>query len=225
MPVASRLVARRDEHELSELYWRTAIWTAIISFPIFAVTFALAAPLTELMFGQRYEGSGTYLAIMSLGYYIHAALGFNTTTLSAAGRVRSVVKVNAIAAGGSVLLGLLLIPPLGALGAAISGCLTLLIQNGLLQVELRRALGIPLFYRPAVETYLVVAVAAALLLVAQTVMKMGLWSLVLAGLASIFVLVVSHRALRVSEFFPEIQGVVRTMVRHVGRPARRRRVD
>src|SRR5207344_1772472 len=68
LPVASRLVARRDEAGLTELYWRTAIWTAVITFPIFAATFALADPLTEIMFGSRYAASGTYLAIMSLGY-------------------------------------------------------------------------------------------------------------------------------------------------------------
>lgn len=221
LPVASRLVARHDEHGLSELYWRTAIWTAVITFPIFAATFALANPLTELMFGQRYEASGTYLAIMSLGYYVHAALGFNSMTLSAAGRVRSVVLVNGIAAALSVVLGLLLIPPYGALGAAVTGCLTLLVQNSLLQVELRRKLSIPLFYRPAMEAYLVVGVCAGLLLLVETLGEIGWWSLVLAGLGSIVVVLLTRRSLSVSEFFPEIHVVSLGLLRYVGRPARR----
>jgi O-antigen/teichoic acid export membrane protein/D-alanine-D-alanine ligase-like ATP-grasp enzyme len=221
LPVASRLAARHDHHGLTELYWRTAIWTAIITFPIFAVTFSLSAPLTETLFGERYEASGTYLAIMSLGYYVHAALGFNATTLSAAGRVRSVVFVNGIAAGASVLLGLLLIPPLGALGAAISACLTLLVQNGLFQVELRRALGIPLFYRPAIQAYLVVGVAATLLLLVETRAAVGWWSLVLAGVVSVIVVLVTHRALRADEFFPEVHGVSLGLLSLAGRPARR----
>lgn len=207
LPVASRFVARRDEHGLSQLYWQTAIWTAVITFPIFAATFSLAGPLTELMFGQRYAASGTYLAIMSLGYYVHAALGFNATTLSAAGRVRSVVLVNGIAAALSVGLGLLLIPPFGALGAAVTGCLTLLAQNVLLQVELRRKLDIPLFYRPAVQAYLVVAGCAGLLLLLETSFAIGWLSVVAAALASLVVVGLTRRSLTVTEYFPEIHTV------------------
>ena len=120
LPVASRMVARNDDQGLSDLYWRTAIWTAVMTFPIFIATFALADPLTEILFGQRYAASGTYLAIMSLGYYVNAALGFNATTLSAAGRVRAVVRSTASRPVISVVAGLLLIPPFGALGAAVS---------------------------------------------------------------------------------------------------------
>ncbi len=221
LPVASRLVARRDEAGLTELYWRTAIWTAVITFPIFAATFALADPLTEIMFGSRYASSGTYLAIMSLGYYVNAALGFNSMSLSAAGHVRSVVLANGVSAVLSIALGFLLIPRFGALGAAVSSCLTLLIQNLLLQLELRRRLGIPLLYRPAVEAYLVVGVCAALLLLVQSVAAVGWWSLVLAGLASIVVVVLTRRSLNVMEYFPEVQSMTLGLLRSAGRPARR----
>ncbi len=221
LPVASRMVARRDEAGLTELYWRTAIWTAVITFPIFAMTFALADPLTEIMFGQRYEASGTYLAIMSLGYYVNAALGFNSTTLSAAGRVRSVVLVNGISAVISIVLGLLLIPRFGALGAAVTSCLTLLVQNLLLQIELRRRLGVPLLYRPAVEAYLVVGACAGLLLLVETFAAIGWWSLVLAGLASIVVVVLTRGSLNVTEYFPELQTVALGLLRSAGRPTRR----
>lgn len=221
LPVASRMVARNDDQGLSDLYWRTAIWTAVITFPIFAATFALADPLTEIMFGSRYAASGTYLAIMSLGYYVNAALGFNSMSLSAAGWVRSVVLANGISAVLSVALGFLLIPRFGALGAAVTSCLTLLVQNLLLQVELRRRLGVPLLYRPAVEAYVVVGVCAGLLLLVGSIASVGWWSVVLAGFASIVVVVLTRRSLNVTEYFPEVQLMALGLLRSAGRPARR----
>ncbi len=213
LPVASRMVARNDDHGLSDLYWRTAIWTAVMTFPIFVATFSLADPLTEILFGQRYAASGTYLAIMSLGYYVNAALGFNATTLSAAGRVRAVVTVNGIAAVISVVAGLLLIPPFGALGASVSGCLTLLVQNALLQLELRRRLGIPLLHRPAVETYAVIGVAAVVLWLIEQATQLTWLMIVPAIVASIVVLAATHRSLRIDDIFPEVDRWRATLVR------------
>ena len=213
LPVASRMVARNDDHGLSDLYWRTAIWTAVMTFPIFIATFSLADPLTEILFGQRYAASGTYLAIMSLGYYVNAALGFNATTLSAAGRVRAVVTVNGIAAVISVVAGLLLIPPFGALGAAVSGCLTLLVQNALLQLELRRRLGIPLFHRPAVETYAVIGAAAVVLWLIEEATQLTWLMIVPAIVASVVVLALTHRSLRIDDIFPEVDRWRTTLVR------------
>jgi O-antigen/teichoic acid export membrane protein len=220
LPVATRMVDRNNHDGLVDLYWRTTIWTAVITFPIFAATFAFAGPLTETLFGERYAASGAYLAIMSFGYYVNAALGFNSLTLSAAGRLRSVVSVNFASAAVSVIAGFLLIPPLGALGAAISGCLTLLVQNGLLQLELRRTMGIPLFYRPAVEAYVVIGAATAILLILESIIGLPWVGLVLVPIASVAVFVLAHRALRIDDMFPEIRELF-GLLQFAGRPRRR----
>jgi O-antigen/teichoic acid export membrane protein len=221
LPVATRMVARSNHDGLVDLYWRTAIWAAVMTFPIFAATFALAGPLTETLFGERYAASGTYLAIMSVGYYVNAALGFNSVTLSADGRIRSVVSVNVTSAAVSVVSGFLLIPPLGALGAAISGCLTLIVQNGLLQLELRRTMSIPLFYRPAVEAYGVIGGAAAILLVLESVIGLPWVGIGLVLIASLAVLFLTRRALGIDDMFPEIRELMLGLVHAAGRPPRR----
>jgi O-antigen/teichoic acid export membrane protein len=205
LPVATRLVTRNNHDGLVELYWRTAIWIAVMTFPVFAATVAVAGPLTELLFGERYAASGTYLAIMSVGYYVNAALGFNAVTLSAAGRLRSVVSVNLATVVISLIAGLLLIAPLGALGAAISVCLTLLVQNALLQLQLRRRMGIPLLYRPAVETYAVIGVATAVVWILEEALGGPLVGIALVAIASLAVLALTHRALRIDDTFPEIR--------------------
>lgn len=221
LPVATRMVDRNNHDGLVDLYWRTAIWTAVMTFPIFAATFAFARPLTEALFGERYAASAAYLAIMSVGYYVNAALGFNSVTLSAAGRLRSVVSINVTSAAVSVIAGFLLIPPLGALGAAIAGCLTLLVQNGLLQLELRRTMGIPLFYRPAVEAYAVIGAAAAILLVLESISGPPWIGLVLVPVASLAVFLLTHQALRIDDMFPEIRQLWLGLLQAAGRPPRR----
>src|SRR6266508_679375 len=59
-PAAARLFARGDTEGISNLYWQTAAWIAVLSFPIFALTFSLSNPLTVAIYGARYESSATY---------------------------------------------------------------------------------------------------------------------------------------------------------------------
>ena len=97
-PIAARLYARKDFDGVKDLYWRTAIWMAVMSFPLFALTFSLAHGLTLLLYGPRYEDSATYLALLSFGYYFNTALGFNGLTLRIFGVIRYIVVINS--AGG-----------------------------------------------------------------------------------------------------------------------------
>ena len=124
-----------------ELFWRTTMWVAVMSFPIFVGTFALGRPIAGLLFGDRYEPSGTYLSILAFGYLVNAASGFNGVTLAANGHTRTVAIVNLVAALIGAGLALVLIPFAGALGAAIAASLTLIIQNVMLQIALWRMVG------------------------------------------------------------------------------------
>ena len=98
IPATARLFARDDREGLRSLYWQTAAWVAVLSFPIFAVTFALAKPLTVALFEQRYAESAIFLSIIALGRYYDAALGFNGLTLRVFGNLKAVVGVNLAAA-------------------------------------------------------------------------------------------------------------------------------
>ena len=44
-PGASRLYARGDRKALNDLYWQTAAWIAILTFPFFALCVGFAEPL------------------------------------------------------------------------------------------------------------------------------------------------------------------------------------
>jgi O-antigen/teichoic acid export membrane protein len=205
MPAASRLFARQDREGVASLYWRTAIWMAVLSFPIFALTTSLAEPITAGLYGERYAGSAPYLAMLSFAAYLNVALGFNGLTLRVFGFLRYIVVINIVAAATSVALNLLLIPPMGPLGAAIATTASVVVFNMLKQGGLRRGTGISVFDRRYAWVYATVALAAIALAVVQFLVRPGfILSVVAAGVASIVVLALTRRTLDVAGTFPEV---------------------
>lgn len=206
-PAAARLFARDDSAGMNGLYWRTAIWMAVFSLPVFLLTFSLAEPLTVLLYGERYRDSAPYLAILSLGMYFNAALGFNGLTLKVMGRVRYVVVLNLGAGVVNLALNLLLIPPLGALGAAIATGVTLVVHNVAKQIGLL-VTGVTIFERRLLFAYLSIAVAAVGVLLTQALLTPPLL-VVLAMAAAAFaaVLGVNRDVLDITDAFPELASV------------------
>jgi O-antigen/teichoic acid export membrane protein len=204
-PAAARLFARDDKDGINRLYWQTAIWIAVFSFPLFALTFSLSEPLTVTLFGSRYADSGTYLTLLALGYYFNAALGFNGLTLKVYGRLRYIVSINIAAALVNVGINLVLIPRYGALGAAIGTTATLLLHNVFKQAGLLLGTGISLFQRRDSLVYVGIVGAALVLLVVQATLEPPFYvGFALAALASLLVLALGRRSLRAAETFPEL---------------------
>ena len=204
-PLAARLFARNEREGINNLYWQTAIWIAVISFPIFAVSFSLAQPLTVMLYGQRYADSAAILALLSFGYYFNAALGQNGLTLKVFGRLRYVVVVNVLAVVINLVVNLLLIPRYGALGAAIGTSSTLVAHNILKQAGLRFGTGISLFEWRFLKVYLVIALSTLGLLLLQAVASPPIYvGFALAALASLLVVGLNRRSLNVRQTFPEV---------------------
>jgi O-antigen/teichoic acid export membrane protein len=204
-PIAARLFARGDREGIRNLYWDSAIWIAVLTLPVFVVTFALAEPVTLLLFGRAYAGSGTYLAILAVGYYVNAALGFNGLTLKVHGHVGTAVVIDLVAAFTNVAVNIVLVPPLGPLGASIGTCTTLLLHNALKQVALQRRTGIDLFDRRGAPVYGAILLAVAGVGVVEAAAGGGLvLGIALSAGASLAVVTVSRRRLRVADSFPEI---------------------
>ncbi|MBI5031558.1 MAG: flippase [Chloroflexi bacterium] len=202
---AARLFARNDREEINNLYWQNAIWIAVVSFPIFALSFSLAQPLTLAVYGERYADSATILALLSIGYYFSAALGQNGLTLKVYGKVRYVVAVNILAVLVNLGINLLLIPRYGALGAAIGTSGTLIAHNIFKQVGLRLGTGISLFESRYLKVYLIIALSALGLLLVQLMTSLPFFvSFVLAAIASVLVLWLSRKSLNVGQVFPEL---------------------
>lgn len=204
-PLAARFFARGDTDGINRLYWRTAAWMAVFSFPIFAMTFALAAPVTVTLYGEVYRDSAIYLALLSMGYYFNVALGFNGLTLKVIGRLRYIVTLNIVAAVANVGLNLILIPRYGALGAAIGTTTTLILHNLLKQAGLAMATGINIFEWSVLRVYVVIIAAIVALVAISALVELNLIAQVaLAGSATVVVLTLNRDTLRVGDTFPAL---------------------
>jgi len=205
-PLASRMVVRNDREGINQLYWQTAVWIAVISFPIFAVTFSLSRPLVNLLYGERYEQSAITLSLLSLGYYFNAALGFNGLTLRIYRKLKYIVGVDLLGGVICVCINLLLIRNYGAIGGAIATCGTLVIQNVLYQGGLRMGTDIRLFEWHWLKVYLAIALGAMGLLLIQVAISPYVYtSFALAALVSLLVVRLNHRVLGLGQTFPEFR--------------------
>lgn len=205
MPMMARMYIKEDQEGIDDLYWQSAVWITVISFPIFLVTFSLAQPLTLLLFGERYAQSGMIMALLAFGYYFNAALGFNADTLRVYGKLRYTVAIDFVAMLISLGISLVLIPRYGAVGAAIGTFGTLVLYNTLNHLGLKFATKINLFQWRYLRVYASIVLGTLGLLLFQRLVSPPIYiGLVLAGLISLTVLVINRSVLNIEQTFPEL---------------------
>lgn len=211
VPAAARIFARRDRRdrrEMNSLYWQTAVWIAVLTSPILLLTFAAAKPLTLLLYGSRYADTVAVLSLLSLAWYLDAALGFNKLTLQVYGRFKFVLAANAATLVLHLVGVLLLVPSYGACGAAAATCLSLAVHNAMNQYALWRATGVALFERRYAPVYAAIALTAAgLWLIVWILAPPALVSFSLAAAASAIVLRASARRLAPGQIFPVLDRI------------------
>lgn len=205
VPLAARLYTNRKLKDLNDVYWETAMWIALFTFPIFVASFSLATPITILLFGERYADAAAVLSWLALGFYFNAAMGLNGLTLRVFGRVRFIVAVDLITAALSVVGTLILIERLGAVGGAIGVSATLIIQNLLYQAGLARLTGLDFLPRRFTVLYAILATSAVLMLLfQQTLNPPTPVGLMVGSAVVVVVMFVGRRSIGVATAFPEV---------------------
>lgn len=204
-PMVARYFARNDLKLINDFYWETAAWTAVLAYPIFAVTFSMADPLTVFLFGSKYSGAGKILAAISFGYFFSSSLGHNSSTLKALAKMRYVVFVNLFCTLLGVVLNLLLIPRWGAFGAALALMATVVVHNCLNQAGLFWVAGLTAVDRKFLSTYAIILGTAAALMLLQFSFSFSIVpAFVLATASSFVVLFSARRLLDIGNAFPEL---------------------
>jgi O-antigen/teichoic acid export membrane protein len=209
---ASRIFARKDKEEMNHHYWQNAVWIMIFSFPVFAMTFSFAHAMTVFLYDVRYEESSIILALLSLGYYFNAATGNNGKALQIFGKLRYVVITDVLAVIVNLVINLLLIPPYGALGAAIGTAGTMIVYNSIKQIGLMKT-GIQIIDWRYLRVYVTIILATIGLLLIQLIVfpLINFGSIptvfpgaVLVGLVSLLLLRWNRKLLNVDQMFPEL---------------------
>jgi O-antigen/teichoic acid export membrane protein len=207
-PSASRLVARGDRVGLERLYWRTAMWVSALSFPLFALSFTAAVPLTVLLFGERYAAAAPILSLLAFSQFVEATAGFNAETLRVSGKIRWLIGANL--AGLAVLVGIsvALIPAMGALGAGIGTAAGQLCYTILRQTFVRVAVGVKSVDQEHVGFYVTMAAMGAVFLTIRLVAPTNPWIIAPPVLLGVWAVFMSARSsLSVSDTFPELARI------------------
>jgi O-antigen/teichoic acid export membrane protein len=205
LPLASRLYARHDAPGLNNLYWQSALWTTVLTFPVFASCLLLSDTLTVFLFGERYAEAGLLLVVLAAGDYFNAMLGCNVYSLQVYARVRFLALTSGLAVLVALGLNLWLIPRHGALGAAVATAGSIAAQNLLNQFGLGTRTELKVFQRRPMQVYLCVILTIAALLLIRIFLSPSVPLLILTvALASGFVLFWNRRALDIAHTFPEL---------------------
>ena len=130
LPSASRLVAKGDFTALRSIYTTVTKWGLVIAMPLLAVLIVAPSPLLLALFGSQYGGRTPSLIarILCIGYVMTVVTGQNGFSLIALGASRAIGIRSAIALGANLAVNAILIPALGAVGAAIG---TTVVYTGL----------------------------------------------------------------------------------------------
>ena len=218
-PGASRLFARGDRVALNDLYWQTAAWIAILSFPLFALCIGFAEPLTVLLFGDQYRGAGVVLTILCVGYYVNGSMGFNSLVLRVFNRVRYLVIADLVAAVLNIVAAVLLIQRFGPVGAAIATTGTFILQNVVYQWGLKTQTWVAALDRRYVRPYASIVIGAIVVVAVALPLRPPLIAgVVLVGLVSLAVFGLNRHSLQIVDTYPEL-GRFRLMRRIFGDPS------
>lgn len=142
LPIASAVHNGQASGEVEKLYLSSTKWIAVITLPVFLVLMLDAEFIITLLFGQLYLPAANVLRILSLGYFIHVALGPNGMTLLAFGARTAIFLSTGMAALVNIVLGMMLMPVLGAMGAAIAVAVALSVSNVFISINLYFRVGI-----------------------------------------------------------------------------------
>jgi O-antigen/teichoic acid export membrane protein len=139
-PTMAEHLARRDYARARRLYQVTTGWVVLVSTPMYLVMSIFPAILL-LPFGPEFQGGSLALTVLAIGAFAGAATGSVTVILLMGGKSSWNLFNTAVALGADVVIGVLLIPHIGLLGAAISTDVAVLIANVLPVIQVYRLYG------------------------------------------------------------------------------------
>ena len=140
-PLLSGLFARDDRESAQRLFQTATAWMMTMGWPVYLVS-AGVAPLILSIFGDGYSEGTSVVVILALAMLLATACGSVDTVLLMGGRSWLSLLNNLSALAVNVVLNLLLIPPYGIVGAAISWAVAIVVRNLLPMVQVRLGFGL-----------------------------------------------------------------------------------
>lgn len=140
-PAIRRAAAASRNGETARLLRLTTTWMVAVAWPYALVLATRPADMVALL-NPDFGGGALPLAVLGLALLINAAAGPIDLALLMLGRSGSSLAVTAAALATDVVLVLVLVPPLGIVGAAIAWAAAIGVQNGAASILVRRTTGL-----------------------------------------------------------------------------------
>ena len=150
IPIISQLYSKNLIEELKRSYIILTKWIFLATLPIFFVLFLFPDVVLNLLFGSRYIGASVALQILAFGFFLNICLGFTYNTLLVLGKSNFLMWTFVISAIINAILNMVLIPPMGIIGASIASAFSLIVAKILNLIKLYRFFDV----HPFVKNYL-----------------------------------------------------------------------
>ncbi len=164
MPAASALHALGDEAGLKAAYERSARWVMAITAAVSAGVMGGAPRLLLAWLGTPPAGAELCLTGLTIAMVLAMTTGTATAIARAIGRTRYEAEYSGLGLAVHVVLGLVLVPRLGLMGAIVATGIANVFASGWLLFRFARVTGwggSVVFLRPTLQPLIVLAVTAA----------------------------------------------------------------
>ena len=140
-PVLSAQYGLQKPENISNVLKAASRYLAYAIFPACLGLASIAPTALTFFYGPNYTSGAAPLVILSIATIILSTYYLFSITLTAIGKTKNVLKINAISAVSSIMLLLVMVPPLEATGAALARLIvpgiSLALAAGVLQKEIK----------------------------------------------------------------------------------------
>lgn len=141
-PQIARLYHSGEQEKLQRAVTLSVRAVCAVSWPVALVLVVWGEPIVAFVFGSEYSGAANALAILCIGQLINASAGSVGAVLNMTGNDQIVFVGAVLALIVNTALALLLIPPYGLTGAAVSFAVSIATWNIFLSIMARSRVGI-----------------------------------------------------------------------------------
>ena len=119
-PVASELCGQENTQEVARSFSLVTKWLIFLTLPVLLFLIFFSERSVTILFGDAYKSAAPVLGILSVCFFVKAAVGPTGATLLAIGHSKINMVINTVTLGVSIVLNVLLIPRYGIIGAALA---------------------------------------------------------------------------------------------------------
>ena len=145
--MVSEQFARGDMEKIQSLYRIVTRWLIYLCLPVALFLSLFSREAMELSFGQQYASGGPVIIVLAAGYLVNSTIGHSAYLLLMMGKQKYYAANQIGVSILTVLLGFVLIPSYGLMGAAIARSVSPLVSNLLMVIEIYTTFGFQPFDR------------------------------------------------------------------------------